>query len=39
LRLCCEEVRRAGDADQPYFHAPVIGQVWAYADRIVQGTK
>jgi hypothetical protein len=39
LRDCCEEVRRAGDAEQPYFHAPAIGPVLNLALKIAATAK
>jgi len=35
LRSCCEEIRRAGDPDQDYFHPPAVGQVLDHAQRII----
>ncbi|MES2294595.1 MAG: hypothetical protein V4527_14940 [Pseudomonadota bacterium] len=39
LRSCCEEIRRAGDPDQEYFHPPVVGLVLAHAERIIRLAK
>ncbi len=39
LRDICEEIRRAGDPEQPHFFAPAIGLVAEHAHRIIRLSK
>jgi hypothetical protein len=39
LREICEQIRYAGDADQPHFHSPAIGLALDHALRIAERAK
>jgi hypothetical protein len=39
LTEACEEIRRAGDAEQPRFYAPAVGHIWNHAQSIVRAAE